>query len=307
LSYDEAESGRRLAPLLAIVVVGAIGSLIAPWTLDPSGSFVVPSLATGAMAGATGLLAAWCVIGSPGWIARHALAAGVLAVFGLSFYVGLSCARTPAWEAREYFADLLTTPLDLLAVEIPIWALRLAYGCRVVHFSQPVAYDTRRLRQFGIRHLLVAMIATAVALTLARPETAGALAGVHDRTWLGTLLSCGGQVLWAGVFVVPSVWVVFLAENPRRATRIFCALTVPVVLIATIVFAGISGARADSIFVFFLWFDVAQLLVLLGGLGFARRCGYVVVTQEGVSPPDTDDRREAQARWFRFLFGRRRR
>jgi hypothetical protein len=313
LSYHLAESSRRLAPLLAIVVVGTIGSVVAPLTLDLSGGFLVPSLSVGAMAGATGLLAAWCVLGSPGWIARHSLAAGVLAVFGLSFYVGLSCARTPAWEAREYFADLLTTPLDFLTLEIPIWALRLACGCRVIHTSEPIAFDTRRLRQFGIRHLLVAMIVAAVALALARPETARALAGVHDRTWLGVLASCGGQMLWAGVFVVPSVWLVLLAENPGRATVVFCALTLPVVLIASIVFAAISGASASSVFVFFLWLNGAQLLVLLGGLGFARHCGYVVVTQEGISPrdtrpqPDDDARREAQAKWFRFLFGRRKR
>jgi hypothetical protein len=135
----------------------------------------------GAIGAQAALHAVWCVFAPTGFGKRLTVGVGSgLALFGawslgyaVFVYYEPYC-RAEYWETIRI--SLLCLPLLVIAIQSPLWMARFWLGWRILHRADP--FRRSGVEAFGIRDILAATGALAVALSAARiampPESAAA-------------------------------------------------------------------------------------------------------------------------------------
>lgn len=227
---------------------------------------VIPLIAAivGCFLAQLGVMAAWGVLGVGRPVTRWVsglLAATVLLCFS---YTGAAIV-TSAPDRDTLLVLLLFLPPAYLGVQVPIWALKLGWGCRLAAAGAP----DEPPRQFTLRGLLITTAAVAATFGLLnvvmRSEEAVNLIGV------GLL---GGSV-WGVLAVVPCLLSAFVSKTPRKGAALLFAyigvmsLGVPTIALMT---SGIWGLGDEFIALATWTIWGAIVFTSIGGTLFGSFC-----------------------------------
>ncbi|NQU20404.1 MAG: hypothetical protein HQ567_03910 [Candidatus Nealsonbacteria bacterium] len=125
----------------------------------------------GAIGAQAGLHAIWCVLAPVGFAKRFAVGVGTgLFLFGAWAVGHAAYVYERAYYGPDYWETVLTAllclPLLAIAVQLPLWMMRMWCGWRILYRASPFRHAG--FEAFGIRDLLVATGMVAVALSAAQ-------------------------------------------------------------------------------------------------------------------------------------------
>ena len=290
---DVVDSANRPARAPAAGLIGALlamaagGNLVVPSMLDAPqlNAWIVigAGLLWGSLAAELGLLAIWAVLGSRK--ARVQLPATMLTMLGLygALLLGLIAAEGRGGPVRDMVRACLFLPLVFLAVQSPLWGLRILGGYRIAlrtDREQPCPIESRQVR---VRHLLATTALVAVALSLALigiPQSARAASRAASRPdpAFALLIACALCAAWSALAVLPCVWAAFVARRRGLAATVMAAYMTGLCLVVWGIIQVASRASAPAEVLVALFVSHGTLAaVTLGTLHLLRACGYVLL------------------------------
>lgn len=283
-------------PALILLLIGAFAlvDLITPGVLKDSQSPELLALLVGATAGQGCLLAVWAVMGPQRLLVRWLLSLLVAALLGFIFLWGMTMAAIGPRDGREMAGVMFGLPLILLAVQLPLWILKMATGwCIVVRGSEDSSAPSES-RQFRLQHILGATTAVAVAMGLASAglSYSGNSTGSPDLSiWLGEMLVCLICGVYSAFFTLPCLWAAFAARNKTASTVIIAVSALLISPPVAVILILVRGLRLGPLLGEAAWavclFHGSLAFVLLGSLHIARACGYVLLRPGRVQAPAT--------------------
>jgi hypothetical protein len=265
--------------LAAAVPLNLVTPLVLAGARNPGmGIVLVGTFLLGMVAGEAGLLAVWGVFGPQRVLVRWPVNLLVTAVLWGVFLLGM--ASVGPVEA-EIARGTLTLPLILLAVQFPLWILKLATGWRIVLAGTQAPASPAQSRQFRLQHVLGATAVVAAAFGLASlglPHADGPRPSAGTSLWLGLMLACLILCIVSAFSILPCLWAAFVARSKVAGA---VAIAVYVVLMSALTVTVISavggpGPPGEGIRLFVPLF-AGLALEMLGGLHVARSCGYVLL------------------------------
>ncbi len=264
-------------PMLLFVVVFALMDFFIPAMSGETRSATVAWFLEGLMVGQFALLSIWAVLGAEPVLVRWPLM--LLTVMGLLLilFLGMFAAFGALLRAADVIQLFCWLPLVFLAVQSPLWILKLLTGCRIVEVTAEDKLPSEESRQFDLRQMFVATALIAVLLTVARlgfyldprPHE-----GAETQMWLPLLTACLICAAWSAFATIPCLGAVFVARNPTAG------------LIGVIVYAGmmtwlvatglsfISVPGPGKVFELRLAQTAGLAVVLLCSLHLLRFAGY---------------------------------
>lgn len=165
------------------------------------------------------ILPAWLVLGSPAyWLRLMLVWSAALVAYG-AWWLGFAAT---GWidgisdsDARHALALLLLLPAVSLAIEAPLWLLRLGFGWRIARPS----HELPAHHKLSIRDMLLAT--TLVACALAAARIAARLVGDSDADEAGFWQTLGISVISLGggsaVLLAPILWLALRVERTALA------------------------------------------------------------------------------------------
>jgi len=288
--YPQRTAGRRgLALVVLFLTESALVDLITPSVFAKSRQPELPMLFLGAVAGQAGLLAIYAVLGPQRLLVRWpASLLGTGLLWGV-FLLGMAIVHIDglAKAAR----GTLMVPLLLLALQSPLWILKMRTGWRIVLAGRQGPASPAEWRQFRLQHMLGATTVVAAAFGLASlglPRADQANTSADTSLWLGLMLACLVLYVLSGLSILPCLWAAFV---PRKKATAAAAIAIYAVLMSVFAVVVISAAGGPSppieglrIFVPFL---AGLVAVMLGCLHLARWCGYILLRPRRVRLPGT--------------------
>ena len=280
-----------LGPIVAWIAACAVVDLITPVVMEGSREPELPMLFAGAVAGQLGVLAIWAVLGPGRWLVRWPISILVTMGFWCVLLVGIALADLHGPDIDEIFAATLMLPLVFLAVQLPLWVLRLVTGwCLVVGGGQDAGSPARR-RQFGLQHMLGATTLVAAAMGLAGLGLSvadGRNTSPDTSSWLFLMLVCLFSAVWSAFSTVPCLWAAFVARNRVAGVVAIAIYAMLMSLLAVVIISTIArGHPAGEGMRLFVPFHGGLAFVLLGSLLAARGCGCVLLRPRRMQPPAT--------------------
>ncbi len=261
-------------PIIVLVPVFAVVNVIAAAIVPHAREPVLPGIMLGVLAGESGLIAIWAVIGPQPWMSRFLITQGLAIGLYLAFLFGLTIAGHGP-PAKVIVVAVLVFPLVLLCVQLPVWIAKIAMGWRLVGAGSEDPAPSMSPRQFGIEHLLGATTVVAVAMGLASlglqilSETGGTTGAWTDLLW-----TCLGLSLWGAFAMLPCIWAALVARNRAVGAVIIGVYTV-LPMVTLFVLSPFSGPPMSlGRFLFLQIFHAATMLVLMGGLHYAKFWGF---------------------------------
>lgn len=289
-------------PILSLFAACGLIDLFGPGVLAGSGPDGLIPMLPGAIAAQPGLLAIWAVLGPQRLLVRWSLSLLVAALLWCVLLWGMIVADLSGGELRNFARGTLMLPLIFLAVQLPLWILRLATGWHLVVGQTSDGPSSVQSRQFGLQHILGATTVIAVALGLARlglPELGMADGGGDPYAWLSLMFACLMCGVWSAFSTVPCLWAALIARNKAASALIIAVYTVLMSLLVVAVMAVIEGG--------FVPFGEAAwivcrvhgglVLMLLGGLHVARLSGYALRRPGRMRPPPVPAGSSPLAEW----------
>jgi hypothetical protein len=196
-----------------------------------------------------------------------------------------------ARDAAEVARGTLMLPLILLAVQFPLWILKMATGWQIVLAGTPDPASPAQLRQFRLQHILGATTVVAASFGLAGvglPHLEGPRANADTSLWLGLMLACLIFCVFSALSTLPCLWAAFVARNKAAggAAIAIYAMLMSVLAATVISLMGVPSPHGQAIRIFLPLFG-GLAFVLLGCLHAARWCGYVLLRPRRMGPPAT--------------------
>ena len=293
---NEHEDPTRQQPqalIVSLIFLFAACDLMAPVLLRGAhdrGGEILAVMLGGAFAGQAGLLAVWAVFGPGSLLVRSLMVTSVGMLLGCATVFGALLAGAPPAEFRGIIPSIAIMPLLFLAVQSPVWLLRLAVGGRIVLRGMEETASPANPRQFSIGDLLVTTTLVAICLGLAQlamPAVGYAGQPGGGPFWSVLLIACGIVAVWSLLGVVPSVWAALVARNPGPAVGVVGLLAVLLTFLASVTLRALSGGPlGGTLFLMLFLFQFGTMGVLLSALLPVRYGGYVYRK----SPRQPDDR-----------------
>lgn len=276
-----------------LVALALVDFLLGAAALD-SGPPIVAGATIGTIAGQLALLAGWAVVGPQRLLVRWPLALLATASLLSASVLGQSVASLRAYGVADIdspFAQWIAfLPIVFLAVQLPVWVLKLATGCRMVLDPGDGGPQPPRSRQFRVRDLLVVTTVVAVSLGLARlglSDFGSAQRSVDTDSLAGLAVFCGVAALWSGFVAMPCLYAALVARHVRKGVLGITGYTILMSLVIALVLSpSASNARVSvgaaplalgKIFGFFLFVNGSTVFVVFGSFLIARADGYVLL------------------------------
>lgn len=264
------------AQTVAVALIGsflAVGNLaIAPMmrrTQPHQPEAIVVFVCSGAVIAQAGLLATWHTL-FPGRLLKRTLATvGVGGLLLVPWMLG--GLFDPAYPPRNYMirdlaALFACVPLVILAIELPLWVLRIWAG-----WTAQIPGGRPQRSRFTIQQAIVLTGVTAVAFALAR---------LSELDWgnIGIVAGClAGLSL---VVLVPMIWMALRLQRTWVANVCVMLYVVPVTIASTATFLK-PGPPLAAVLPFSFG------VVCGGSLMVARRLGYRLVHERDAEPAAT--------------------
>jgi hypothetical protein len=269
-THPSSETRQRL-PVAALLIGFAVVDFLAIPMVELSGWRFLRGLPVGLVGGQLGLLAIWAVLGPQRWIVRLPVTFALTLLLYLVIVSGMIVTEEADFVAGET-RTVLVAPLLLLAVQSPLWILRMTLGCRILHAATETDASSKLSRQFGLSHLLGATAVIAIALGLAS-------LGRQDKgTWAELLIPCLLFTTWSALSTLPCLWAALVARNKLISTLAIVAYVLVVTLVVLLLPSAFTG-RAPP-----LGIGLAVLLLcatlmgsMLAVLRVARKRGFLLV------------------------------
>jgi len=265
-----------LGPILLWITACGLVDLIAPWVIEVVTPGVIggrrePELLMlffGAFCGQVGVLGIWAVLGPGRWLVRWPISLLVMTFFWGVLLLGIAMANLHGPSIYALFAATLTLSLLFLAVQLPLWVLRLVTGwCLVVGGGQDAASPARR-RQFGVQHMLGATTVVAVAMGLAGLGLSvggGRNTSADTSSWLALLLVCLFVSVWSTFSTLPCLWAALVVRNRVAGAVAIAIYAVLMSLLVVGLFSALGGYLPSTEGVrIFMPFTGSLAFVLLG-------------------------------------------
>lgn len=272
------EPGCLLGPL---IMVAAVIDFLLGCVTPEIGSPAMVGAFSGVIAGQLGLLAIWAVLGPQRLLVRWCWSLLVTVLLYGAFVAGIVLAQgPPARFLLESARTALLLPAIVVAVELPLWILKLALGCRIAIPGRADAAAAPAGRQFRLQHLLGTTTAVAVILALARVGLSSLDRSgnpVSFRLWLWLGVVCGVCALGSALSTLPCIWAALIAKNPRASTLIVALYAVLMTALMVIINVLLGTEPNLQMLELFLSLFGAVLFVMLGCLHLARAAGYVLL------------------------------
>ena len=263
--------------MATFVAAFAVADLIGPPILVASRSEFALALFLGTFAAQIGLLAIWAVLRPQRWVVRLPVTLAYAALFYTMLIMGMTVAEPFGPEWPEVARTYLFLPLVFLAVQSPLWILRIGGGYRIVRADPEKDLSPTGSRQFHLQHLFVATGVVAVSLGLASLGVSeeGDLAGTV--TWGPLLLVCLACAGWSAFSTLPCLWAGLVARHKRTSTVVMAVYVLGMTAAAlAIASASARGSPPGDAVGVFLLFHVGLVGVMLGVLHAIRHWGYVL-------------------------------
>jgi hypothetical protein len=267
---------------LSIVLVFSLGNLfLGPIARSlPSDDAVIVFMfaLVGTVFAQFGLLAIWCVLAPVEWPRRFAYGAG----FALWLYASWAIGFAGAMVAERHISavdlqqaignGLLCLPIILLGVQLPLWVARISLHWRILHNSDLMAETWSS--PVGIRHIIVATVIVAVALSASR-----FLAVIHDVPAIDVLAPL---LIWsliaAAISLFSTISIVFAtlrAKNVWPALFLALLLHGGVLITFVVVLSIIAGSGPqDEIYGYLFALLVGFFGSFVAAMALMRRLGY---------------------------------
>ncbi len=285
-THSPPETGERF-PFMALLIGFAMLDLLAPPLIKLSGWEFLGLLLLGLLSGQLGLLAIWAVLGPQRWTVRQTVTFGLTLLFYLLFNVSWTLSAGDENAGFEIWR-VLSAPLLLLAIQSPLWILRMAIGCRILHAPTETDASSKLSRQFALSHLLGAIAVIAIAVALA------GLTKPAREAWAETLSTCLLHAAWSALSTLPCLWAALVARDERISTRAIAAYVLVATLLLLLAPSALGG-RVPSLgsflsvgLVIFL-FLAASIGLMLAVLRLARTRGFVLVRRKSQERATGDD------------------
>lgn len=266
--------------LVCLFLFGCINFLMGPLMSyirpqDHAAALVYASF--GAAGAQAGLHAVWCVLAPVGFAMRFTVGVGT----GLLLFGAWAMGQGVHVNGQPYLGPnywqvvvtaLLCLPLFAIAIQLPLWLVRMWCGWRILHRADPNRQSGHEA--FGIRDLLVATAMVAAAFSAAR---LGVSNGNSSRD-----VSLLPLVIGAGVAAVVSLLVTLPAVAATlRARRLWLVLPAIVPLYVLAMFgvvagvAALEGRRPSQVPYYGMVFTAGGCYAcLVGVMLLARKLGY---------------------------------
>lgn len=184
---------------------------------------------------------------------------------------------------------MLMLPIIFLAVQVPLWILRIVTGWCIVAGSSEDYSPPSESRQFQLQHMLGATTAVAVALGLASVGLRyldNPTEGTDPSMWLGLMFACLMFGVWSAFSTLPCFWAAFVAPHKMASAVMIAVYAVLMSFLVLAVISAIAGSAPPGEAVLcFVLFSGSLASVLLGGLHVVRLCGYVLLRPGRRGPP----------------------
>lgn len=287
---NQPQSGKP-GGILLLIGAFALVDLITPAVLRESQSPELPVLFAGAFVAQPGLLAVWAVMGPQRLLVRWLLSLLVAVLLWFVFLFGMTMTTMHPRDVGEMAKGMFMLPLAFLAVQLPLWVLKMATGWSIIVGGKEDSSPPSASRQFRLQHILGATTAVAAAMGLASaglPYLGGPNGSADPLIWLrlmGICLICGA---YSALSTLPCLWAAFVARNKTASTIIIAVYAVVMSLLAVaVVSAIVRSAPPDRVVTGFILFHGSLAFVLLGSLHIARACGYVLLRPGRMQAPAT--------------------
>ncbi len=272
---------RTLPALLAcLALFGCTNFVMGPLMLyiTPNGpaAALVYACFGGTVAQAS-LHAIWCVLAPVGFAKRFTVGVGTGLFLFVAWALGQGIYHCYESFLRDYYWEtvltvLLGLPLVLIAIQLPLWLMRMWCGWRILH--QADSSQKSEYGAFGIRDLLVATAMLAVALSSAR--LALRACDLPDDATMLPLVTGAGAAAAVSLFVtLPAVIATLRARRLGRALLLSLLLYVAVAFGAVAILSLVAGRPPTRQTYFGIAFISASLYgCLVGVMLIMRRLGY---------------------------------
>jgi hypothetical protein len=275
--------GLEIAGGIAIVAVWALVNLAmypfldrASWSLVPLRVMVAAGILLGIIASQIGALSAALVFGGRGFLLRLIGMWGVgLFLFacwaaGVLYTDGLRGHRSWPWEL---FGDVgLALPLISLAIQAPLWMLKLHFGWRIELPAESLPAGRRQ--PYSIRDILLGTLVTALSITAVR-FVVDSRQDLDEGFWavwgIGAAFFAGASLL----VLVPLLALTLRINRPAVAFGSAAAYAVTAGILAALLWiAWHPRILKDTDFPMLVTMLITCPLALLAPLGLARLAGY---------------------------------
>jgi hypothetical protein len=272
------------------IAVFLVANLVMPAAIEASETVEIAMVLVGSIAGQLGLLAIWAVFGPQRLLVRWPIALLVTASLYGAFLLGIVWTEAPEWVLRDLAKGLLMLPLIFLAVQFPLWVLRIVTGWCIVAGGREDDSSSTESRQFGLQHMLGATAAVAAALGLARlglPGLDNRGGSADPSQWKSLMFVCLMFSVWSASSTLPCVWAAFVARSKAAGAVVIAVYVVLMSVLAVVVVSAIGGPPLlfGEVVKIFLLLHGPLALVLLGSLHLARACGYTLLRPGRMHPP----------------------
>ncbi|MFZ5828982.1 MAG: hypothetical protein ACOY3P_02800 [Planctomycetota bacterium] len=235
----------------------------------------------GSVGGQLMLLAIWAVLGPGNFIVRLPWSIVLLTWMWCALVLGVRL-RVPHFDLEPHVMSAVAMTSGLLIAQIPLWIARLRLGWRLV---DPTATAGRHSRlQFGLGHLLMGMVFVALTLGALRSVLpANALFGSIDLSgiWFELIVFVGVGAITNVLVTLPWIWVAF-----QRARSMVGLAGLSLVCCAAAagvewwIYTATFGHEDWEVFALILTINLAQCVVVIGGLLPLRAIGFRIVRRE---------------------------
>jgi hypothetical protein len=238
----------------------------------PPALYVFVGYMVGTLFAQPSLAAAWVALGPGPLLWRLPLSLGWTGALVIAYVLQASVHGQPSHpsEALIVAAALIG---QWLVVQLPLWGLRVVYGVRLRHASDPP--ESTRDRQFGIRQVMILTFIVAVVLGVCRWVVAETAVHFQDMDWSGlaiiTFLALAGIIMNFPLLIaalLPRYWLpaigvvlVLIALGTWYELPLLLAVGGPGVTASNWLLVAVNGFQAA-------W--------VLGVVALVRRCGYSI-------------------------------
>jgi hypothetical protein len=283
-SSQEPSPRRRRFPIVWLIIGFAICNFVAPLIMESvSVDVVVPLIGIflGSMFGQCCLLAIWGVLGPSRTPVRLIVTLTIGVFLTASSGVGFRIFDVPNVTFDGGVATFLNLPLYLLALQLPLWGLKLVTGGRIIHVGAHPRPSTTPRRQFGLRDVMGGTVVIAVALSLAKTSEDQVAVG-----WIHILASCLACTVVSTFSTLPCLWAGMIARNKGAATGIIAIYTMLMSVLCVVVMGLLLslGTMPPEFLVMLFAYSGSLMAVILGTLHIARLCGYTFISWRRPQP-----------------------
>jgi hypothetical protein len=292
LEHPSERGGLTLIALFfaASVPLNLVTPLVLAGARNPGMRIIlVGTFLLGMVAGEAGLLAVWAVFGPQRLLVRWPASLLVTAVLWGVFLLGM--ASVIPGGVAEIARGTLMLPLILLAVQSPLWILKMMTGWRIVLAGTQAPASPAESRQFRLQHMLGATAVVAAAFGLASlglPRVDGPHPRADTSLWLGLMWACMILYFLSGLSICPCLWAALVVRNKAAGAVAIVIYLVLMSALAVIVISALGGPSPpeQGMRLFVLLFG-GLALAMLGGLHVARSCGYVLLQPRRMQSPES--------------------